>query len=121
MTFCRWKLFYKFEGAVEDENFGTSPIFGRALTQLLDGLVDGLRASGNFSKARKFADWYQLALHTHRWSLISRRAAGHPKWDALSESERRDWIAVVAAPFKLDDDTFAAIEQSGPGAHFRRG
>lgn len=102
---------FKFDAANEDEALAGSPFLSDALDRILNGLVEGCRERGDGAKADKYSSWYTLSRHVHRWDFVARRASRYPGWVDLSALDRRRIVTQIAAPFTVDDSTYARIEE----------
>ncbi|WP_338898130.1 hypothetical protein WBG99_23030 [Streptomyces sp. TG1A-60] len=100
----------KFELSGDADVLNGSPVYASALNHLREGLVSGLHSSSTPGRAQKQADWYRLSQHQHRWRLIARRAALHPRWRDLTAVEVRHWVETLAAPLAVDDGALEAIK-----------
>jgi hypothetical protein len=100
----------KFEKADESELLIGSPVYAAALTVLRDSLIEELRSSGSAGLAQRQIDWYRIAQHPHLWAVVASRAASHPRWGELDESDRLSWVETLAAPLTVDRQAFSSIQ-----------
>jgi hypothetical protein len=105
----RAAVLFKFDGGPDAEPYAGSPQYAEALDALLTAVVEGHRAAGRDGMARRWADLYRLGGHAERRALVRERARRHPDWATLGEADRRAWVAVVAAPYRVSDDDYAYV------------
>ncbi|MEV6873318.1 hypothetical protein [Amycolatopsis sp. NPDC051128] len=103
-------MLVKFERADESELLIGSPVYAAALAVLRDSLIEELRSSGSAGHSQRQAAWYQIARHPHLWAVVASRAASHPRWRELGESDRLSWVETLAAPLTVDRQTFSSIQ-----------
>lgn len=109
-TLLRAGMELKFELSDDADVLNGSPVYASALNHLREGLISGLRSSATPGRAQTYADWYRLSQHQHRWQLIARRAALHPRWHDLTAVEMLHWVETLAAPLAVDDEMLEVIK-----------
>ncbi|MFC9432440.1 hypothetical protein [Nocardia sp. NPDC057030] len=101
---------FKFSGDPDAETFMGSPVMASALEAMLAAIVDGCNAAGYAGKATSWRSWYALSRAAGLDDQISKYLVTHPKWHSMSRTDRLDWLRVVAAPYRLDDDGVARFD-----------
>lgn len=110
---------FKFSNTEESDMYVGSPPFAGAARNLFAGVVRAHEESENTSRAESWRRTYDLTRNEPVFTFVARYAARHPRWETLSDAERRDWVETVASPYLVDDDAatrlIAAVDDRRAG------
>ncbi|MBU7598623.1 hypothetical protein JGS22_013610 [Streptomyces sp. P38-E01] len=102
-TLLRGAVIFKFEGDESADTFAGSPFSAGSLKSLLASIVATHTEEGRPGRAEAWRETYRLAGNISRWEWVAKRTTSHPRWNSLTESEKRAWTEVLAAPYRLED------------------
>ncbi|WP_129840743.1 hypothetical protein [Streptomyces sp. RFCAC02] len=105
----RAAVLFKFEGGTDAEPYVGSPAYARALDRLLDAVVTAHREEGRGGTADRWAGLYRLSGHAERAEFVRRWSRRHPRWEELDDAGRREWLGVLAAPYRLGERDVADL------------
>jgi hypothetical protein len=103
-------VLFKFGGSERADIFVGSPVMASALETMLSAIEDGWGEAGYAGKASQWRDWATLSRSVGEHEQIAAYLVRHPEWDSMSRAEKLDWLRVVAAPYRLDDDGVARFD-----------
>lgn len=99
----RAAVLFKFGEDEDARIFAGSPYFSSSVTSLLNSIISKNEEEGNYRKAKAWRETYRLKQGTKKWHRVSLGLATHPEWESLSDTKRREWIRVLAAPYWLEE------------------
>ncbi|MFF3228183.1 hypothetical protein ACFYV7_35690 [Nocardia suismassiliense] len=105
----RASVLFKFECPQESHMFAGSPAYAEGVNRLLAAIISEHRQSGREAIANSWATTYLLANHPERLAFVKNYAQGLGKWASLDMSQRRDWVDVVAAPYKIREEEYEGL------------
>ncbi|MCK1795604.1 hypothetical protein MTQ01_06200 [Streptomyces sp. XM4193] len=105
----RAAVIFKFDGGESAEVFSGSPHFANSLTILLESITSHYAVEGKSSKSKAWRETYRLSGNSERLEWVAHQAPTHPKWESLTDDEKRSWIDTLAAPYWLEDEDYARI------------
>lgn len=83
-----------------------SPQYAAALRALLDAVVAQHKSAGESGVASRWLDTYDLAASPERSRFVHAYALKHPKWATMDMVQRKAWVDVVAAPYRIKDEDY---------------
>lgn len=102
----RASVVFKFECPEESEMYVGSPQYAAALRAILDAVVAQHKAAGASGVASRWLDTYDLAASPERSRFVHDYALRHPKWATMDEHQRKAWVDVVAAPYRIKEEDY---------------
>jgi hypothetical protein len=109
-TAFRALVLFKFSGSPDAEVFYGSPVMADALSRMLTAIEEGSEQASSPGRARTWREHYVLSNAARHHDTISGHLARHPRWNVMSRKERLDWLAVLAAPYRLDPEGISCFE-----------
>ncbi|WP_431957767.1 hypothetical protein [Nocardia lijiangensis] len=106
-SMLRGCVVFKFECSEDSEMYAGSPQFGDALNALLDSIIAYYRDLGRHDTADKWEATYLLSPTSNKADFVRSYVVKHPKWRAMNMQERKEWVNIVAAPYRIRDSEFS--------------
>ncbi|WP_441251078.1 hypothetical protein [Kitasatospora sp. McL0602] len=111
-TALRALVVFKFGGEEEADVYLGSPVLANAMNSLLAAVETYWISAGDQARADRWRELYRISKAERHVAMLSSYAVTHPKWRTMSAAERLDWLKVLAAPYRIDDEglpLFAAL------------
>lgn len=109
-TTLRAVVLFKFGGSDEADIYLGSPILAAAASALLASIEHHWKVVGNHRRADDWHNLYQAANLGPRADRIAAEAPRHPMWATMSRSARVEWLQLLAAPYRLDEQSLGPFE-----------
>jgi hypothetical protein len=106
----RATVIFKFGGSRDSDVFLGSPVFARALTQMLDAIEEYWSSAGDLRRADSWRKIYVISKAERHVDLIAAYAPRHPEWESITRHEQLEWLSILSAPYKIDDPGVALFE-----------
>ncbi|MBF6425282.1 hypothetical protein IU440_11365 [Nocardia cyriacigeorgica] len=97
---------FKFKCTGESDLYIGSPLYAAAVNSVFNTVIDYHISAGRSDIANKWIETYDLERHPERAEFVREYALKHPKWGSLDGQQRRDWVDVVAAPYRISDEDY---------------
>ncbi|MEC3952906.1 hypothetical protein VMT65_07685 [Nocardia sp. CDC153] len=96
----RAAVVFKFECQSESHLYAGSPQFADGVHGLLNTIIQNYRESGDERRAKNWEDLYVLD-NPERFEFVRSYSKKHPKWNTMNDSDKKVWLDVVAAPYRI--------------------
>ncbi|BDT89850.1 hypothetical protein [Nocardia cyriacigeorgica] len=104
---------FKFDCSDASELYVGSPQYAAAVRSVFDAVVARYRAAGQCGAAEQWIATFDLANHPERAEFVREYALSHPKWNSMDFQQRKDWVEVVAAPYRVSHEDYEWFSVGG--------
>ncbi|MGV9663750.1 hypothetical protein [Nocardia niigatensis] len=105
----RAAVIFKFDCQGESHLYAGSPQFAEAVNSLLATVVQSYRESGDERRAKNWEELYVLDNNHDRFEFVKSYSRKHPQWNAMDDGDKKAWLDLVAAPYRIQQGDYAAL------------